>query len=39
MRRAGVDWVASGRIAVTTSGRRVARAPDGFAGYLEGLGA
>ncbi|HSU01240.1 MAG TPA: glycosyltransferase [Nocardioides sp.] len=39
MRRAGVGWVASGRIAVTTSGRRVARAPGGFADYLEDMGA
>ncbi len=39
MRRAGVDWVASGAIAVTTSGRRVARAPGGFADYLQGMGA
>lgn len=37
MRRAGVDWIASGEIPVTTSGRRVARAPGGFAGYLEGM--
>ncbi|MCW2735545.1 glycosyltransferase [Nocardioides sp.] len=39
LRRAGVDWVATGGIAVTTSGRRVARAPDGFARYLEDMGA
>lgn len=39
MRHAGVDWIASGRMAVTTSGRRVARAPDGFAHYLEDMGA
>ncbi len=39
VRRAGLDWVATGSIAVTTSGRRTARAPHGFAGYLEGLGA
>ncbi len=39
MRRAGVPWIASGRMAVTTSGRRVARAPGGFAHYLEGMGA
>lgn len=39
LRRTAVDWVASGAIAVTTSGRRVARAPDGFAGYLEDMGA
>ncbi len=39
MRRAGVDWVATGVISVTTSGRRTGRAPHGFAGYLEGLGA
>lgn len=37
MRRAGINWVASGRITVTTSGRRVARAPGGFAHYLEGM--
>ena len=39
MRRAGVDWIASGAITVTTSGRRVARAPGGFADYLEDMGA
>lgn len=39
MRRAGVSWIASGRMAVTTSGRRVARAPGGFAHYLEDMGA
>lgn len=39
MRRAGVDWIASGKLAVTTSGRRVARAPGGFAHYLEEMGA
>jgi hypothetical protein len=39
MRRAGLDWVATGAITVTTSGRRTGRAPHGFAGYLEGLGA
>ncbi len=39
MRQAGVHWIASGEIPVATSGRRVARAPDGFAGYLDGLGA
>lgn len=39
MQRAGRSWVATGSIAVTTSGRRAARAPDGFASYLEGLGA
>ncbi len=37
MRRAGIRWIASGEIPVTTSGRRAARAPHGFAGYLEGL--
>ncbi|PKH40979.1 Glycosyltransferase like family 2 [Nocardioides alpinus] len=39
MRRAGFDWIAAGDIAVTTSGRRVARAPGGFADYLEDMGA
>ena len=39
MRRAAVSWIASGGIAVTTSGRRVARAPGGFAHYLEDMGA
>lgn len=39
MRRAGVDRVATGSIAVTTSGRRTARAAGGFAAYLEDLGA
>lgn len=39
LRRAGVDWMATGEIAVTTSGRRAARAPDGFASYLEDMGA
>lgn len=39
LRRAGVDWVATGEIPVTTSGRRVARAPNGFARYLEDMGA
>jgi glycosyltransferase involved in cell wall biosynthesis len=39
MRRASLDWVATGAIDVTTSGRRTARAPLGFASYLEGLGA
>lgn len=39
MRHAGASWVASGRIAVTTSGRRVGRAPGGFADYLGGMGA
>jgi glycosyltransferase involved in cell wall biosynthesis len=39
LRRAGVDWVASGEIPVVTSGRRVARAPGGFADYLEDMGA
>lgn len=39
MRRASVDWVATGAIDVSTSGRRTARAPLGFASYLEGLGA
>lgn len=39
MRGAGISWIASGRITVTTSGRRVARAPGGFAGYLTDMGA
>lgn len=39
MRRTGVSWVATGAIPVTTSGRRAARAPHGFARYLDGLGA
>lgn len=39
MRRAGVAWIASGRLAVTTSGRRTGRAPGGFADYLGGMGA
>lgn len=39
MRHAGVDWVATGAITVTTSGRHTGRAPHGFASYLEGLGA
>lgn len=39
MRRAGLRWIASGRIAVTTSGRRAGRTPGGFAGYLADMGA
>ncbi len=39
LRSAGVSWIATAEIVVTTSGRRVARAPDGFASYLEGMGA
>ncbi len=39
IREAGFDWLATGAIPVTTSGRRTARAPHGFAGYLEDLGA
>lgn len=39
IRASGRAWVASGAIPVTTSGRRVARAPDGFARYLDELGA
>lgn len=39
LRGAGVSWVASGRITVTTSGRRIARAPGGFADYLTDMGA
>ena len=37
MREGGFDWVATGSIAVTTSGRRTGRAPHGFAAYLDGL--
>lgn len=36
---ARIDWFASGGIEVVTSGRRSARAPHGFAAYLDGLGA
>lgn len=39
VRRAGLDWVATGAIEVSTSGRRAARAPLGFASYLQDLGA
>ncbi len=39
MRAAGVTEVATGALLVTTSGRRHARAPDGFAAYLNELGA
>jgi glycosyltransferase involved in cell wall biosynthesis len=39
MRRAGLDSLATGAIPVTTSGRHDGRAPDGFALYLDGLGA
>ena len=39
MRSAGIDHVATGAVPVTTSGRRAARAPNGFARYLDGLGA
>ena len=39
MRRAGCSWVAPGGPSVTTSGRRTSRAPEGFAAYLDGLGA
>lgn len=39
LRRAGVTWVATGDLPVATSGRRTGRAPDGFAAYLDGLGA
>ena len=39
MRDAGLDWVATGAVAVTTSGRRTGRAPHGFAHYLDDLGA
>ena len=39
LRAAGVPWVAAGGLGVTTSGRRTARAPGGFATYLDALGA
>ena len=39
MRSAGVSSTAPGEPRVTTSGRRAARAPGGFAGYLADLGA
>ncbi|WP_165807189.1 glycosyltransferase [Nocardioides currus] len=39
MRADGVATVATGSLSVTTSGRRHGRAPDGFAAYLDGLGA
>lgn len=39
LRRAGCSWVAPGGPPVTTSGRRTSRAPEGFAAYLDGLGA
>ena len=37
LQAAGVPWVSTARNLVVTSGRRVARAPHGFAGYLQGL--
>jgi glycosyltransferase involved in cell wall biosynthesis len=39
LRRSGVPWIAAGGLAAVTSGRREARAPHGFASYLDGLGA
>jgi hypothetical protein len=39
MREAGVPSLATGAVPVVTSGRRTGRAPDGFAHYLDGLGA
>ena len=39
LRGAGVAWRATGGMAAVTSGRRAARAPHGFAAYLDGLGA
>ena len=39
MREAGVQSLATGAVPVVTSGRRTGRAPDGFAHYLDGLGA
>ena len=39
IRRAGFDALATGAIPVTTSGRHDGRAPDGFALYLDDLGA
>jgi len=39
MRSAGIDSIATGSIPVITSGRRHARAPGGFAAYLDDLGA
>lgn len=39
LREAGVSAIAPGGLGVRTSGRRRARAPDGFAAYLDSLGA
>ncbi|WP_200956428.1 glycosyltransferase [Nocardioides sp. Soil777] len=39
LRASGVSWIAAGGVAAVTSGRREARAPHGFAAYLDGLGA
>lgn len=39
LRESGVPWIAAGGLAAVTSGRRAARAPHGFAAYLDGLGA
>ncbi len=37
MQEAGVAWCATTRTQVVTSGRRIGRAPHGFASYLRGL--
>ena len=37
LQAAGVPWVSTARNLVVTSGRRVARAPHGFASYLQAL--
>lgn len=39
LRASGVPWIAAGGLAAVTSGRREGRAPQGFAAYLDGLGA
>ncbi len=39
MRAAEVPWVATDRTQVMTSGRRLSRAPGGFAGYLRAIAA
>lgn len=38
LRDSGIRWVAAGGLAAVTSGRRTARAPHGFAAYLDHLG-
>ncbi|WP_457207606.1 glycosyltransferase [Nocardioides sp. P5_C9_2] len=38
LRDSGVRWIAAGGLAAVTSGRRTARAPHGFATYLDHLG-